>query len=407
MWRTAIVGLGLGACFAPNPPTGAPCGGNGTCPAPLVCSPTTGTCERTEQIAIDAAATDDAPRNIDAPPGPRDAPPDAAIDAAIDAQLCFGIGLVMVCPTAPITSPLTTVTETIDTTTSSRCIAYTGTAPGSLCVIAGTSVSIPVGTTLRAVGTKPLVILATNSLSVAGTIDVASRRGQPSGAGAQPAACSAGTAATATQGGAGGSFGGRGGNGGDVLAAGPASATTTAVNAFRGGCRGGTGAGAMPGAGGNGGGAVYLIASSTITISGTVNASGSGAANAMVTAGGGGGGTGGMIGIDAPMVTALAGSSIFANGGGGGEGSTPQKVGAPGADPATPLAGAPGGVNGAKRGGDGGAGSAGVTITGAAGTNGGVCDRGGASGGGGGGGAGVIRVFPAQTLAGSVSPPST
>ncbi len=403
MWRTAIIGVGLGACFAPNPPTGAPCG-DGKCPSPLVCSPATDTCERVAQSTIDAPPGDDAPADVlvidavDAPPG--------TPDAAIDAQLCYGVGFAMVCPTVAVTSPLTvTANETIDTTTSSRCIAYTGTAPGGLCVIAGTSVSIPMGATLRGVGSKPLVILATGSLVVGGTIDVASRSGQPTGAGAQPAACSAGAAATGTQGGTGGTFGGLGGNGGGVTSTGPASAPTSAVTVFRGGCRGGNGAGMMAGAGGNGGGAVYLIASTTITISGTINASGSGAANAMVTAGGGGGGTGGMIGLDAPTVTAIAGASIFANGGGGGEGATPMKVGSAGADPTMPLVGAIGGTGGANHGGDGGAGAAGATIAGGNGTNGGVCDRGGASGGGGGGGAGVIRVFPAQPLAGSVSPP--
>jgi hypothetical protein len=45
---------GLVACYGPTPPTGSPCG-PGPCPAPLVCSPASQTCERT---AVDAAAPD-------------------------------------------------------------------------------------------------------------------------------------------------------------------------------------------------------------------------------------------------------------------------------------------------------------------------------------------------------------
>ena len=65
-----------GGCYAPHPQPGAPCG-SGSCPAGLVCSPATQTCEL---HALDAALSDSpAPdarhdASIDAPPPPVDAP---------------------------------------------------------------------------------------------------------------------------------------------------------------------------------------------------------------------------------------------------------------------------------------------------------------------------------------------
>ncbi len=73
----AAIALAAG-CYHPSPPAGAGCAPDGSCPAPLVCSPATRTCERT---AIDAPL----------PPsdGARDASPaDARDDAAADARDC-------------------------------------------------------------------------------------------------------------------------------------------------------------------------------------------------------------------------------------------------------------------------------------------------------------------------------
>jgi hypothetical protein len=55
----------LAGCYAPAPPAGAPCNDGDTCPAPLVCSPATHTCERTAVTADAAIDT----RAIDGPPG--------------------------------------------------------------------------------------------------------------------------------------------------------------------------------------------------------------------------------------------------------------------------------------------------------------------------------------------------
>jgi hypothetical protein len=152
---------------------------------------------------------------------------------------------------------------------------------------------------------------------------------------------------------------------------------------------------------GHGGGAVFLIAGTKIDIQGGINAAGEGGTPGIKnSAGGGGGGAGGMIGFDAPMIT--ANSLILANGGGGAEGSgTATVAGAPGNDPTTILAAA-GGVENTVQGGDGGNGSAGLAGgSGAAGTSG----TGG--GGGGGGGAGLIKAPADATLGANVSPAPT
>src|SRR5438445_3618302 len=49
----------LAGCYAPQPPAGAPCPADGTCPTGLVCSPATSTCEKQAVMA-------DAHQNADA-----------------------------------------------------------------------------------------------------------------------------------------------------------------------------------------------------------------------------------------------------------------------------------------------------------------------------------------------------
>lgn len=322
-----------------------------------------------------------------------------AADAADsgNAAGCYGSGLVVVCPLAPLPptfGPGSGMTQTIDTANgSSDCLEYTGTTPGELCLIGGDTVRID--GTLRGVGPRPLVVLASDTLVIGatGVIDVASRAGS-NGAGANSAACVAGDLPVAGDGGPGGTFGGRGGAGGDQgVAGGPTSAPVGAVTSLRGGCPGASGNGTA-GVGGAGGGAVYLIAATSISVGNTITASGAGGRGGPGNgSGGGGGGSGGMIGLDAPSIVLLSGAEVFANGGGGGAGN----ASADGADASNPTAAAIGGRGSSADGGDG---SVGTVPDGAAGTSSTQ------AGGGGGGGAGVIRVFPAQSLVGTVSPPA-
>jgi hypothetical protein len=318
----------------------------------------------------------------------RVAPADATEDSA--ASLCFD-GFTRVCLQALPTMPLVVGADmTIDTT--AGCAETTmGTADG-VCVVAATTIEVSAGATLRATGPRPLVLLATTSIMISGTLDAASHWNGTAGPGANPVACSLGTAPTVTSGSGGGGYGGTfvtiGGDGGDSLtrgAKGIAPTTSAVPGSLRGGCSGIAGASTNAGAGGAGGGAVELLAAS-IMVSGRVNASGAGGgAGTSNDSGGGGGGSGGMIVFDTatPAVTGV----VMAQGGGGGGGSGGAGSGTPGADPTEAGVGAAPGSGFHDGGGTGGAGGAGAIMTDA-----GDAEAGNLiGGGGGGGGAGLVR----------------
>jgi hypothetical protein len=342
---------------------------------------------------------------------------------AVDARVCFGTNPVTICledaPIAPLTISSATV---LNTENSPMCMRVKSGGP-PYCVLAGTTITI--GAPLRATGLQPLVLVATDSISLTayGSIDVGSHRGASPeiGAGADPGNCPAGTNPDQGDGGggAGGSFAGRGGNGGTGNAVpgmgGVSGAATTQITELRGGCRGQDATGPSKGIGGHGGGVVHLIAGSTINVIGIINAAGEGGGggggcSGTVANGGGGGGAGGMIGFDAPIVTGS--NLILASGGGGGSGcisiATPT-MGYPGADPTT-VAAASGGVStyntgaGIGESGDGGYGSSAVVA--GAGMNGMASQLGGGGGGGGGGGTGMVKAPLTAALGTKVSPPA-
>lgn len=397
-------GAGAFVCGASSECTGGPggvCEPNGFCsfedsgcPAPgrrygSLSGPQAGRCVGEEQ-QIDAGTNP----TIDGPP---------------DAQICFGTGLLHICLASAPTMPLSIAALTaINTDTSSMCAQVM--SGGNYCVLAATTITIDAK--LRATGKRPLVLIASDSITTGAVIDVGSHRGPPEdvGAGADPMTCAPGTAPTTANntsgGGAGGSFTGLGGNGGAGGGAGGGTAGTpgaaaATITALRGGCPGQDGQGAANGAKGHGGGAVFLIAGKKIDVQGGINAAGEGGGPGVSgAAGAGGGGAGGMIGLDAPMITVSA--LLLANGGGGGEGSGQATLGAAGSDPSA-ITAAPGGSGNTGNGGDGGNGSAGAAAgtgaTGNPGTTGG--------GGGGGGGAGLIKAPATATLGTQVSPLAT
>ena len=340
---------------------------------------------------------------------------DANTDAPPDAPATQFGSIIHVKFSSPSDVPMTppTLIADVNTDTSTLCDTHNDQA-ATYCVIVGTRITIASGMTLRAHGTKPLVLLATDTFDLEGSIDVSSKHGDPkSGSGAKsPGPCLGTTAAMGHSGGYGGSFGGMGGPGGTPVSTtdeaggvpGPGLNGSSPAD-LRGGCFGGDGAGNPPpdGAGGSGGGAVAIIAVTSIHLNGQINASGAGGLGGTGNSGGGGGGgggSGGMIVLDAPLIDAGAGPNVwlFANGGGGGQGGTP--VGGPGAGPgdggmesSNPTTQAPGGANTGRSGGNGGNGTAGTSKqdgdpAAAAAYNG--------DGGGGGGGAGFIR-SPAVT----------
>jgi hypothetical protein len=318
-----------------------------------------------------------------------------------DARTCFGNGLATVCLASAPMQPLVLTSGTLDTGVDGNCTQVIS----QMCVLAGSTVDVPTGITVTAVGSRPLVIVAATTLTVTGTIDVSSRR-TPSvrGAGSNGTPCTvAGEGvdeSNGSSGGAGGSFGAKGGNGGNgntnfaqeggALRLGGTAGNATVPTAVRGGCagaKGGDGNSTNPGGpGGASGGAVYLIAGGTIDVAmaGRVFASGAGGGGGDNSGGGGGGGSGGLVGLEAPTIN-MAGIVAANSGAGGGGGGNDLGVG--GGDGTTEMymSAAIGGGGSLGRG-DGGSGSSGATTAGTAGDN---SDGG---GGGGGGGAGVIWV---------------
>ena len=262
------------------------------------------------------------------------------------------------------------------------------------------------GSSMRVVGTTPLIIAARDSLDIAGDIDGSSTQIEL-GPGANPTACpSAGTGVSSngngSSGGGGGGFGepgARGGQGGgsDPVAGGVGGASS-AQNRLRGGCPGGQGGGIQPGTGGHGGGAIHLASGGAITISGSVHVGGSGGRGARGSSGGGGGGSGGHLGLDGEVVLLAPEAVLAANGGGGGgvdDGGSGGGLGQVGQPSGVAAAGGLGG----QRGGQGGARALNPLIGGAV----GFLFAGG--GGGGGGGVGKIIGFsPVTQTEATVSP---
>jgi hypothetical protein len=394
------------------------------CSTDIQCQSTelgSGRCEPNGTCSFPDASCPSGSRYGDPPYGNGDCvlPGQPPIDAALmepmpDARQCFGGPFLTVCLQSPPTAPLTLSTLMPIDTDGSGCAtidaANSTDGTTSYCVLTGTAISVPAAMAVRASGTRPLVLVASDAISIDGTLDVGSHRTIAlAGAGFHPETCDPGTLPGATGGGAGGTFIGRGGAGSSGTGGGVGGVAATPASPpliLRGGCPGQNGVGTNPAAGGRGGGAVYLIARNSILVGndGVINAAGEGGGGGLSAGvGGGGGGSGGMIGFDAPTITNHG--LVLANGGGGGEGSDNQVQGAPGAEPTSTAAAAGGAtVGGSGAGGNGGAGSARTNVAG--GVGGGVgAGSTQTGGGGGGGGAGLIK--SAADLGAMTSPPSS
>jgi hypothetical protein len=325
----------------------------------------------------------------------------------------------------------TFTSQTLDTSVDSVCSkvvpANASTGAPELCVISAATIEVVAGATLRAIGSRPLVLAASESIQVVGTIDASSKRAtttpnQPEslGAGAQSAPCSPFARAVVdgqegASGGAGGSLRGDGGGGGSgnitTAPGGLPNPKIAKLSVLRGGCRGQAGGastgranGGAGGTGGPGGGSIYLAAGTSILIqpTGAIAVNGAGGGGGATEAGGGGGGSGGLLVLEAPTILQVG--RLAANGGGGGGGgyfdelSNLPDLGAPGADGAVGITPAAGGVNRSTYG-NGASGAANLTAPSSGASS---------PGGGGGGGGGVGRIHRASgtlTGTGGVSSP--
>jgi hypothetical protein len=322
-------------------------------------------------------------------------------------SICYGT-YISVCPKVAPSAALTVSTfgKAYDTDVGSSDCIELDPANDAICVVAGTTVSF--GNTVGAHGSRPLVVLSLDTLDVSATLDVGSHPGialsvldHQQGPDSDPTDCT-GTGPTADGGGGyGGSFGSVGGTGNGTP--GPIITPTT----LRGGCLGGLGKAPNAFAQvGHGGGAVLLIAKTSISVLGAINASGLGGGGGGANQGGNGGGAGGMIVLDAPSVVVGTDTMIYANGGGGGGGGSTVAPGGTGSDPSGYKTGGGGGGGGfaPSSGTAGGDGGSGATNTNTAPGN-GVA---GAANGGGGGGFGVIKIFQATGVDTTrFSPPPT
>jgi hypothetical protein len=298
-----------------------------------------------------------------------------------------------------------------------------------VCVLAATSIVVQPNVILSAHGSVPFALFA-RSITIKGTVDVASHLGGPPGAGALLSGCVPGKPAAGGGGGRGGDAADHGGGGGDdgtaALTGASGGNTFSFNNLSAGGCggtRGGdgttpTGDDGGTTTGGAGGGAIWIVSLTSplhLDAGAKINASGAGGAGARIAGhGGAGGGAGGLILLQAPTIDLNPNAVVFANGGhgGGGAGAHPEQtgftIGADGSDPTDPTSGGLAGTGGLDGDGgtgapSGGTGAPGYPSTMRHGQNGTSVGHG---GGGGGGAPGAIRVVSSTDIAGSnVSPP--
>ncbi len=226
-----------------------------------------------------------------------------------------------------------------------------GIADGSDAIFAFDSILVPVGTSIRGVGSRRLILISDGPASIAGTVHVNGANATPTAPSCQPRTTSPGGAGggagglgtvanpgaglpgsgaggggspppgTAGAGGAG--FGGTGGPGGGGGAGAGGAAYGDLLTALAGGSGGGgastnSGDGCQGASGGGGGGGLLLSSGTSITIAATGVVSANGGNGALSDTGGSGAGSGGAIVLRAPAISHAG--AVRANGGVGGGG---------------------------------------------------------------------------------------
>lgn len=274
---------------------------------------------------------------------------------------------------------------------------------------------------LTITGTLPLIVVASDRVTVTANIDLSARGTMPgsgaatSGPGAGGAGATFVTTERESSGGGGGSYGSLGGPGGTGDSPRiPAGASglrygMLPTDPLVGGSPGGPGGNTAAG-GGAGGGALQISSATSISITGNYITAGGGGGTGGGSGlnGGGGGGAGGEIFLEAPSITISA--TLAANGGGGGGGGAggSATIATDGGDGTVGDGPAAGGIGGVPQGSPGGQGAAGQSASfmdaqPGSGFN--------SKGGGGGGGAGRIWLryrasAPPVTTGARFSPPA-
>lgn len=194
--------------------------------------------------------------------------------------------------------------------------------PNDIAVFTFTNINIGSGLTVSASGSRPLALLSQGNIVVAGTINASAQAlssvggpgGGNGGAPGSPGSGPGGGQGNANSAGGGG-FGGAGGNAASGASGGSAYGDLLAK--FEGGSGGGGTTSGVPRLGGGGGGAMQLVATGSVTASGTLSANGS---FTSLVSGGGSGGAILLAGATVAMTGSQAARGATSGTGGGGGG---------------------------------------------------------------------------------------
>jgi hypothetical protein len=336
-------GCSAGACNACNPST-TECQGNKL----VVCSAAgTTSSSNTCTYGCDATATPNACKSPTLVPS-------NLYDASVvlmPANPCETVTVQDL--SVPVAGSLTINTD-VDGSVCTRVKSQLGSLP-EICVMVRRNISFGAASTVTVTGSRALALVATGTISLAGTIDV-SADGPVGGPGSLAASASQNAAANGmpngestpgNAGGGGGGFGMAGGTGGSApgTSAGSGGVVQGMVSIvpLRSGSSGGTNSALSgtprQGLPGGGGGALQIVGctSMTVTASALFDANGGGGqggrpGSSSTPGAGAGGGSGGAVLIEAQTMTLASGARFYANGGGGGGGATLSGAGGDGQD---------------------------------------------------------------------------
>lgn len=332
MRRLALVALALAGCFSPRLTDGGfLCGPGGLCPAGTRCSAVDGRCHAGPGPAGDMAGVESGDLSLG---GSFDL---ASVDLA--GQPFFGTGVLGDLDLSKVSGTVHCNTETGEMIVDAGSVSVVHAGQAGFAHLSQSGgppvavwnfrdVTIPAGVVLKpsSSSVSALVLAATGTMTIAGTIDWSGYGGLGGGPGLgggnrQSGVPSAGGGAYGTDGSGGGGAGyATSGTAGGGVAPGSAGMSygTMDLAVLHFGSGGGGGGNAGGGAGGNGGGAVALLGRS-IVLSGKIDVSAlDGAPGGSGVSGGGGGGSGGSLLVSTDNLLLDTGHQLSAKLGHGG-----------------------------------------------------------------------------------------